>query len=47
MVFFLKKHETEMAVSKLDEFLKDLQIKILNFSIEDFIAAAKAWRNNQ
>ena len=45
LVFFLNKHETETAISKLDEFLKDLQVKILEFSIEDFAISAKAWRN--
>lgn len=45
LVFFLNKHEMETAISKLDEFLIDLQIKILDFNLDDFAISAKVWRN--
>lgn len=44
LVFFLKKHETKLAISKLEEFLEDLDIQILNFTKEDFILSAQAWQ---
>lgn len=45
LVFFLKKHENKLAVSKLEEFLKDIGIEILDFSKEDFIISAQAWQS--
>ena len=45
LVFFLKKHELKIAISKLEEFLKDLDIQILDFTKEDFNLAAVAWQS--
>lgn len=44
LVFFLKKHETKEAISKLEEFLGDIGIQILDFSKEDFALSAQSWQ---
>lgn len=45
LVFFLKKHETKAAVSKLEEFLEDLDIQIFDFTKEDFNLSAQAYQD--
>ena len=45
LVFFLKKHESKIAIKKLEEFLDDMDIQIFDFSIEDFKLSAQAWQN--
>lgn len=44
LVFFLKKDETKASISKFEEFLEDMHVQILNFSMEDFNLSAKAWQ---
>lgn len=44
LAFFLKKHEPKTAISKLDEFLEDIGIQILDFNKEDLILSAQAWQ---
>lgn len=44
LIFFLKKHET-LAISRLEEFLNELDIQISYFSKEDFILSAQAYQN--
>ena len=45
LVLFLKKHEIKIAISKLEEFLRDMDIQILDFSREDFNLSAEAWQS--
>ena len=44
MVLFLKKHEMRIAVSKLDEFLDDMNVQVSEFTKEDLIASSQAWQ---
>ena len=44
LVFFLKKHGMPKAESMLIQFLTDFDIKIIDFSRNDFSLAAEAWR---
>ena len=44
MVYFLKKHEAKMAVSKLDEFLEDMGVQVSEFTKEDLILSSQAWQ---
>lgn len=44
IVFFLKKHETKIAVSKLDEFLDDMNVQVSEFTKEDLVMSAEAWQ---
>lgn len=44
LVSFLKKHEKNTAIVKLNEFLHDLDIHLQHFSENDFIFAAEAWK---
>lgn len=43
LVFFLKRHEPKEAASKLEEFLEDMGMQILDFTKEDFALSAQAW----
>jgi len=45
LVFCLKKHGPEKAVSWLDEFLSYFNIRLINYSKEDTARAASAWLN--
>ena len=45
LVFFLRKHETKAAILKLEEFLEDMDVQILDFNMEDFNLSAQAWQN--
>ena len=45
LVFFLRKHETKVAILKLEEFLDDMGIQLLEFTKEDFTLSAKAWQD--
>lgn len=45
LVFFLKQQETKTAISKLEEFLRDFDIEILDFTREDFNLAAQVWQS--
>jgi len=44
IVFFLKRHEAKIAVSKLDEFLDDMNIQVSEFTKEDLIISSQAWQ---
>ena len=44
MVFFLKRHEAKIAVSKLDEFLDDMNVQVSEFAKEDLIISSQAWQ---
>ena len=44
VVFFLKKHDAKNAVSKLDEFLEDMNVQVSEFTKEDLITSAEAWQ---
>lgn len=44
LVFFLRKHEIKTAISKLEEFLSDMNIEISSFAKGDFILSAQAWQ---
>ena len=44
MTLFLKKHEMKIAVSKLDEFLDDVQVQVSEFTKEDLITSSQAWQ---
>ena len=44
-VFFLKRYGPGLAVGKIKEFLGDIEIQIVDFSIEDFDLAAQVWQN--
>ena len=44
IVFFLKRHDAKTAVSKLDEFLDDLNVQVLEFAKEDLIISSHAWQ---
>lgn len=43
LVFFLRKHQTSIAVSKLNEFLRDIDVRVINFDERDLVLAAEAW----
>lgn len=43
LLFFLKRYGKNLAVSKLEAFLSDFGIQILDFTREDFNLAAEAW----
>ena len=45
LVFFLKKHESKIAIKKLEEFLNDMGMQIFDFAIEDFNLSAQAWQD--
>jgi len=45
LVFFLKKYDTKTAISKLEEFLKDFNIEILDFTKEDYNLSAQTWQS--
>ena len=45
IVFFLKRHETKIAVSKLDEFLDDMDVQVSELTKEDLISSSQAWKN--
>lgn len=45
LIFFLRKHESKTAAKKLEEFLNDMDVQILDFDIEDFRLSAQAWQN--
>ena len=44
LVLFLKKHEPKEGISKLEEFLEDMGMQILDFTKEDFVLSAQAWQ---
>ena len=44
LVFFSKEHEVKIAISKLEEFLKDMGIEILDFNKGDYNLSAQAWQ---
>ena len=44
IVFFLKRHEAKIAVSKLDEFLDDMNVQVSEFTKEDLIISSQAWQ---
>ena len=44
LAFFLSKHNSGQASSKLDEFLKDTGVIVFDFTKEDFTLSALAWR---
>ncbi|MAE13028.1 hypothetical protein CMO92_00545 [Candidatus Woesearchaeota archaeon] len=43
LVFFLRKYDAQFATKKLDEFLSDIDIQLINFSKKDFESAAQSW----
>ena len=45
LVFFLKRYGHSDGVKKLNEFLSDMDIQILDFARNDFDLAAKIWQN--
>lgn len=44
LVFFLREGVRSTAVPKLDEFLKDFDISVVDFSKDDFALSAEAWK---
>lgn len=44
LAFFLKKHDLKSAIQKLEEFLADSGLEILDFNREDFILSSHAWQ---
>ncbi|MBI4440208.1 type II toxin-antitoxin system VapC family toxin [Candidatus Woesearchaeota archaeon] len=44
LVFFLRVSDLGIAEKKLDEFLKDFDINVMEFTKEDLILSAKGWK---
>ena len=44
IVYFLKKHEAKAAISKLDEFLEDMDVQVSEFTKEDLVTSAESWQ---
>lgn len=44
LAFFSKKHDLKSAIQKLEEFLADSDIQIIDFDKEDFTVSSQAWQ---